>query len=120
MHRLAALLPCLVAATCSVVPEAAYPPFADHDVTADFVVADDGLLRVPASSRQLVVQQLTAEPRPERERFGAGGERWLVYPAGTPVCLHCRFRAYAGPDDRVPSVTDVLPGALRIRSVEAP
>ncbi|MEO6594479.1 MAG: hypothetical protein ABIP94_06980 [Planctomycetota bacterium] len=117
-HRFLGL--CLVAGACSTVPEATFPAFAEHNVTAEYLVSEDGRLRVPASTQQLVVHALVAEPQPEREQFGANGERWFVYPAGTSVRVHCLFRAYAVPGGRIPAVADVLPGAVRIQSLERP
>lgn len=107
-------------AACSTLPEAGYPPFAEHRVVADFVVGAEGLLPVPTSHRALVVHELGAAPAPAAERFGQRGERYFVYPPGTTVQLHCRFRAYADGSGTVPSPADVLPGARSVRVDDAP
>lgn len=105
------LLPLLAAVACSTVPEASYPPFADHDVRAEFVVPASGELPFPASDARRIVQELELQPPPQAERFGTAGERWLLYPAGTRVQVHARLRAFAGGDGKVPPPAELLPGA---------
>lgn len=110
----------LAAVACSTLPPASYPPFAEHRVAADFVVPASGLLRLPATTRDLIVQELDAEPRPQREQFGQDGERFLVYPAGTAVRVRCRFRSY-GELDRAPETpAQVLPAATHIELLTTP
>jgi hypothetical protein len=106
-------------AACSNVPRASFPPYAERAIAAEFVVPADGLLPMPRSSWSLVVHELQADPPPLEERF-AEGSRWFVYPAGAAVVVHCRYRAYAGPDGRLAEPADVLPGASRLRTLEAP
>lgn len=108
----------LLLGACSTVPPAGYPPHGDYAVVADYVVPGDGRLRVPASHRDLVVHELRADPEPAGETFGPGHERFWLWQAGTRVSLHCRFRAYAGPDGTVPGPAMVLPGARRLREVQ--
>lgn len=119
--RLAAALWCTVLlAGCSTLPDSRFPDFAEHHVAAEFVVPAAGRLRLPSSTRSLVVQELSLDPTPEAEMFDAQGERWLVYPAGTAVHVRCRFRAYAQNGGRVPSPAEVLVGARDIRNLEEP
>jgi hypothetical protein len=110
----------LLLAACSTLPPASYPEFADHLVAAEFVVPEGGLLQLPVTTTDLVVLELTATPPPERERFGRGGERWLVYPAGTHVHVQCRCRSYAAPDGRPLSPAQLLPGARHIEVLGTP
>ena len=105
------LLPLLIAAACSTVPEASYPPFADHDVRAEFVVPASGEFPFPASDARRIVQQLELLPPPLAERFGAAGERWLLYPAGTKVQVRARMRTFAGEGGSLPTPAELLPGA---------
>ncbi|MCB9884805.1 MAG: hypothetical protein H6838_04895 [Planctomycetes bacterium] len=113
------LLPLLAAAACSTVPEASYPPFADHDLRAEFVVPASGEFLFPASDARRVVQQLQLLPPPRGERFGAAGERWLLYPAGTKVQVTARLRTFAGDDGTLPTPAELLPGAT-ILSAQQP
>ncbi len=113
--RLPALCLCAAAAACSTLPEAGYPRFVDHEVTAEFVVPDSGELACPATHDGLIVQHLELSPLPHGERFADKDERWLLYPAGTRVQLRGRFRAFARADGSVPSPADLLPHA-RVRS----
>jgi hypothetical protein len=110
----------LLAAACSTLPEASYPPFAEHLVAADFVVPASGLLRVPATTRDLVVQELAAQPQPQREQFGGDGERWLCYPAGTAVHVQCRYRSYAPPGGQPLAPAQVLAGARHLELLASP
>lgn len=110
----------LLLAACSTLPPAAYPEFADHLVAARFVVPEGGLLRLPVSGTDLVVQELTATPPPQRELFGHDGERWFVYPAGTHVHVRCRCRSYAAGDARPRSPAQLLPGAHHIEVLGTP
>jgi hypothetical protein len=112
------LLAVLVLGACSTVPPHQYPPFAEHDVQADFVVPADGRLSMPSSSRDLVLHELRSEPPPASEQLGASGERWWLFPQGTHVQVHCRFRAYAGRDGIVPGPDTVLPGSTALREVQ--
>lgn len=114
-----AILPALLLA-CSVVPPASYPAFAEHAVQAEFVVPATGLLRLPATTADLVVFELGATPPPVRELFGADGERWYVYAAGTQVRVHCRLRSYATGGDPPPEPAQLLPGAARIDVLDGP
>lgn len=114
------LLATFALGACSTVPPHQYPPFAEHDVHADFVVPADGRLSMPSSSRGLVLQELRSEPPPQGEQLGASGERWWLFPQGTRVQVHCRFRAYAGSDGRVPGPDLVLPGSIALREVPRP
>ena len=99
---------------------ASFPEFAEHHVAADFVVPAEGRLRLPVSTRSLVVQELGLEPAPQREQFDGNGARWLLYPAGTQVRVRCRFRAYAEPGQHAPDPAAILPGARRIEVLEGP
>ncbi len=117
---LAAALAAAALAACSTVPVAGYPPFGEHHVAAEFVVPADGRLRVPASSASVLVQELRCEPRPRGEQFGAGGERWLLYPAGTAVRVRGRFRVYARADGHLPGAAELLPGASVVRRLDGP
>lgn len=105
---------------CSALPPASYPAFAEHSLAADFVVPADGLLRLPASTGDLVVHRLTATPPPQRERFGSAGERWFVYPAGTHVHVQCSCRSYARADGRPLAPAQLLPGANHLEVLTAP
>ncbi|MBX3462998.1 MAG: hypothetical protein KF830_07495 [Planctomycetes bacterium] len=113
-------LPALLLLACSVVPPASYPAFAEHAVQAEFVVPATGMLRLPATTADLVVFELGATPAPERELFGADGERWYVYAAGTRVQVQCRLRSYATGGDRPPEPAQLLPGAARIAVLDGP
>jgi hypothetical protein len=120
-QRLVAPLCCtLLLACCSTLPDSRFPDFAEHHVAAEFLVPAAGRLRLPASTRSLVVQELSLDPTPQAEMFDAHGERWLVYPAGTAVHVRCRFRAYATNGGKVPSPAEVLIGARDIRNLEEP
>lgn len=101
----------LLLAACSTLPPAHYPSFSDHDVTAAYVVGDDGRLAFPATNRELVVDALRLDPPPLGERFAGDGRRWFVYPRGTAVTARCRLRVYAGADGVLPTLGAVLPGA---------
>jgi len=116
----AAVAAAVLLASCSVLPDASYPPFHDHHLAADFVVPADGRLRMPSSSPSLTIRELHFEPAPQGERFGRGGERWLLYAPGTAVRVHGRFRAYAGADGRLPGAAELLPGATRVHPLEGP
>jgi hypothetical protein len=109
-----------VLGACSSLPEAGYPPFAEHTVVADFVVGDAGLLPVPSSHSALVVHELGTAPAATAERFGPRGERFLVFAPGTAVRVRCRFRAYADGNGQLPSPADVLPGARRVQIEDSP
>lgn len=98
---------------CSVLPAPSYPPYADHDVTAAFVVSADGRLPVPSSRPGLVVHELRATPAPARESF-EGGQRCWHFAPGAQVAVHCRFRVYAEAAGPMPQPGSVLPGATRI------
>ncbi len=106
-------------AACSTVPPAWYPEFVDHELAAEFVVADDGRLPLPSTTRALVVRTLELDPAPSAELFD-GSDRWFAYSPGTAVRVHCRLRAYAQDDGRVPTVAEILPGARSIRVLENP
>lgn len=112
------LLATLALGACSTLPPHEYPPFAEHNVQADFVVPADGRLSMPSSSRDLVLHELRSEPPPKSEQLGASGERWWLFPQGTHVQVHCRFRAYAGRDGTVPGPDLVLPGSIALREVQ--
>ena len=116
----AALWGTVLLAGCSTLPDSRFPDFAEHHVAAKFVVPAAGRLRLPSSTRSLVVQELSLDPTPQAEMFDAHGERWLVYPAGTAVHVRCRFRAYAHDGGKVPSPAEVLVGARDIRNLEEP
>lgn len=106
--------PALVAfalAACSALPPAHYPRFADHELTAAYVVGEDGRLWFPATSRDVVVGALQLDPPPLGERFGDGGQRWFVYPRGTEVTARCRLRVYAAAG-APPTLEALLPGAV--------
>ncbi len=95
------------------------PAHHEHDVEAEFVVAGDGRLALPASSRDLVVHELMLDPPPLGERFGDGA-RWFAYAPGTRVLVRSRFRTY-GSDGQAPlTAASVFPGALRVRDIVAP
>ncbi|MBL8751586.1 MAG: hypothetical protein JNK78_20705 [Planctomycetes bacterium] len=106
-------------AACSTVPAAWYPEFVDHDLAAEFVVADDGRLPLPSTTRALVVRSLELDPPPFAEHFESAG-RWFAYRPGTAVRVHCQLRAYAQNDGRVPTVAEILPGARSIRVLDNP
>ncbi len=110
----------LCLSACSVLPPASYPEFAEHRFDAAFVVPDDGLLRLPATTTDLVVHELTATPPPQRELFGSGGERWLVYAAGTHVRVYCSCRSYTPRNGRPLAPAQVLPGASHLEVLTAP
>jgi len=120
-QRLAAVLWCTVLHTsCSTLPDSRFPGFEEHHVAAEFLVPSAGRLRLPSSTRSLVVQELSLDPTPQAELFDSHGERWLVYPAGTAVHVRCRFRAYAQNGGKVPSPAEVLAGARDIRDLQEP
>ena len=104
---------------CSTVPTAAFPEFVDHHIAADFVVSPNGRLRLPSTTRSLVVRDIALTPAPLREHFDEGG-RWFEYPAGTAVQVQCRLRAYATDHGRVPSLREILVDADRIAVLEGP
>ncbi len=114
-----ATLALAVAAACSVVPPASFPPHADHHVAADFVVPAAGRLLLPASTRELVVRELAVDPPPSAESFDANG-RWFLFPPGTAVHVRCRLRAYADAAGNVPTIGEILVGAARIEPLEGP
>ena len=107
-------------ANCSTLPDSRFPDFEEHHVAAEFLVPAAGRLRLPSSTRSLVVQELLLDPTPRAEMFDAHGERWLVYPAGTAVHVRCRFRAYSHDGGRVPSPAEVMAGARDIRDLQQP
>ncbi|MBL8727791.1 MAG: hypothetical protein JNM25_05130 [Planctomycetes bacterium] len=119
-RRRAGLAAGLLLTACSALPPAHYPTFADHRFAADFVVPEGGRLSVPATTTDLVVQELTATPPPQRELFGRDGERWFVYPAGAEVRVVCRCRSYAPHDGQPLSPAQVLPGARHLEVLTAP
>ncbi|MCA8950993.1 MAG: hypothetical protein KDE27_15925 [Planctomycetes bacterium] len=100
-------------AACGVVPDPFYPAFEDHHLSASYVVPAAGRIRVPATSRDLVVQQLELLPAPRAEVFDPDGTRWALYDAGTRVELRGRFRSYTG-DGPPLSPCALLPGAAEI------
>ncbi len=104
---------------CAVLPERSYPDFRDHHLAADYVVPLDGRILVPATTRDLIVQELELLPPPLGETFDADGARWMLYDHGTNVRLRGRFRAYGtGAGDAV-TPTQLLPGAQRIEVLPA-
>jgi hypothetical protein len=120
-RRLAAVLCCTVLlAGCSTLPDSRFPDFEEHHVAAEFLVPSGGRLRLPSSTRSLVVQEMSLDPTPEAEVFDSKGGRWLVYPAGTAVHVRCRFRAYAQNGGKVPSPAEVLAGARDIHDLQEP
>jgi hypothetical protein len=106
-------------AGCSSLPPPSYPPFADHAVTAQFVVPESGRLVLPSSRADLVVHELRATPAPAHESFD-GGERCWHFAPGAHVAVHCRFRAYAQASGQVPQPGSVLPGAVSIVEQQVP
>jgi hypothetical protein len=116
----AALCGAVLLASCSTLPDSRFPDFEEHNVAAEFLVPSAGRLRLPSSTRSLVVQELSLDPSPEAEMFDSKGERWLVYPAGTAVHVRCRFRAYAQNGGKVPSPAEVLAGARDIKDLQEP
>lgn len=116
-------LACLLlggAAACSALPPAAYPPFAEHLIAADFVVPPQGRLSLPTTTPELVLLDLGAVPPPEAEVWGPDGERWLVYEPGTEVQVRCRYRSYAPPGGAPQTPREVLPGAVRVEVLSSP
>lgn len=101
-------------ASCALVPDRFYPEFEDHHLAARYLVPGDGRIRVPATSRELVVQELELLPAPLGESFDPDGTRWALYDRGTTVRLRGRFRAYGPLDGRAPTPSDLLPGAQHI------
>jgi len=106
-------------AACSTVPSPSFPEFVDHHVAADFVVSPNGRLRLPSTTRSLVVHEVALSPAPVREHFDESG-RWFEYPAGTAVQVQCRLRAYAAKDGRVPTLPEILVDANRIATIGGP
>lgn len=101
---------------CGTTPRQSYPTFVDHRVLATFEVPANGLLRVPATTRDLVVHELALQPTPRAERYDAEGRRFLVYDRGTTVTLEGRFRVYATATG-VPTPAEILPGAATIAAL---
>lgn len=115
----AVLLQLALAAACSTLPEPRVPAHREHDVEAEFVVASDGRLALPTSSRDLVVHDLTLDPPPLGERFGDGA-RWFAYAPGTRVLVRSRFRTYGNDGGAPLAAASVFPGAWRVRELVAP
>lgn len=109
----------LTGAACSHVPLAQWPQFTEATVLAEFRVGPDGALRLPATTRELVVLDLVPSPQPATETF-ADGARALHYSAGTAVTVRCRYRAYAADDGRTPSAAELFPGANRLTTLDKP
>ena len=105
---------------CAAVPDPFYPPFCDHHLAAHYIVPEAGRIRIPATSRELVVQKLQVEPDPNGESFDKDGTRWLLYDRGTRVRLRGSFRAYSSPTGTGATPAELLPGARDIRVLEAP
>lgn len=99
----------LLLGACSVLPDRGFPPFLDHDFTATCVVPADGRLPVPQSKPGLRIQDLSAEPPPAGEFYGADGARYWLWSPGTAVRIACRCRAYADPRGVVPTAAELLP-----------
>ena len=110
----------VVPSGCGTLPDRFYPPFRDHHLTAYYIVPATGRIRIPATTRDLVVQQLQLEPDPTGESFDADGTRWLLYDRGTRVRLRGSFRAYSTPAGAAATPAELLPGAHDIRVLEAP
>ena len=102
-------------AACSALPEPHFPSHAEHDVEAEFVIASDGRLVLPQSSRDLVVHELRLDPPPLNVRFD-DGERWFAYEPGTRVVVRSRFRTYGSGGLPPALASDALPGAVRVRA----
>lgn len=112
--------PALLLAACSMLPPTGFPPYAEHDVVAEYVVPAAGRLSMPTSRPDLVVHELRAEPPPLGEAFGSAGERFWLFPPGAHVAVHCRCRAYADGRGHVPAAAELLPEAARLRAVDRP
>jgi hypothetical protein len=95
---------------CGTVPPAHYPEFREFTIDAEYEPAN-GRVLLPMSSPDLVVFELSFTPATAREEF-ADGERRVELPADCPLLhVHCRCRAYAGSDGRVPTPSTLFPGA---------
>ena len=106
---LAALLG--LAPACSTLPSRAWPAHEEQTVLAEYRLTGDQPIEVPVSGPDLTILEWLVEPVPVRERFQAG-RRWLEPPPECPcVRVHCRYRAYAGADGRVPPAAALFPGA---------
>ena len=78
---------------------------------AEYQLTGDQPIEVPVSGPDLTILELLVDPVPLREHF-QDGHRWLDLPAACPRALvHCRYRAYAGADGRVPPPAALFPGA---------
>lgn len=113
------LLLALAAPACSTLPVAAFPPYVEHRVEAEYVVPPSGRLLLPASSPQLVVLALELLPPPDGERFRAD-RRWFTYAPGTRVTVRGRVRAYSPPGAPPPAAATLFDGAARLRLLDAP
>ncbi|MCK5945333.1 MAG: hypothetical protein KAI24_25310 [Planctomycetes bacterium] len=101
-------------AACSTMPMASLPPHVDYAFDARYQVGSDGELRLPASTRALVVRELQLSPPPLREHF-EDGQRTLRYPPGSAVHARGALRAYANDDGSLPTLAELLPGATLAR-----
>ncbi|MCR9243860.1 MAG: hypothetical protein NXI31_02430 [bacterium] len=104
----------MLTTSCAIVPPQRYPEFEDLHLRAHYVVPGDGRLQIPATTREIVVQQLELSPPPLRESFATNGTRYVHYDDGITVTLHGRFRSYRRGSDQPRTPTDLLPGADRI------
>ena len=103
-----------------MVPEPVHPPHRDFEVTVEYDFADGQPrpIQVPSSNEEIMVLELSTQPKEVNERF-VGGHRLLTAPNGTRrLRLHCRYRIF-GIDDAPPAgdpraPESLFPGADRL------
>lgn len=105
--RCVSSLVCLMLAGCATLPEPSYPPHRDAQLAARCRVPASGRLQVPATTADIVVRTLTAEPPPAGERYLPDGARCLLYRPGAEVVVHTSVRVYGDRDPR-----SLLPEAI--------
>lgn len=96
------------------MPERARPPRLEHAFEARYVVAEAGTLKLPCTTRTLVVRAMGIQPPPIAESYD-GGERVLRYPPGTAVRVRGCVHVYPSADGSIPSLQALFPGAEWLR-----
>jgi hypothetical protein len=100
------------------LPPASLPPFADHDVVAEFVVPSHGRLTLPASDAELLVHELVCTPAAQGESF-SHGERCLHFAPGSTVTVHARLRVYGTGGQPPRPLSELLRSAHAVRDLRA-
>ena len=108
-------------AGCAVLPNWTYGKSQEVTVLVDYEVrADGGFVVLPASNAWLKVLQLDTRPDALRESFTAGQRRVHWPPDTKHLQVLCHYKLYPRRDETGrllpwPTVTELFPGAARIR-----